>query len=54
MSIIIPADPSDYPSPSDEKWYWNKLTKHPNCNDPDHPGCDKCHGLEYDEEWLDD
>jgi hypothetical protein len=50
----LEADPSDFRNPAGEKWYQIKLLKHPNCNDPDHPGCDKCQGLEYDEEWLDD
>ena len=38
-----------------EKDYWNavqavedmynkELNKHPNCKDPDHPGCSKCEG----------
>lgn len=22
--------------------YLNKLNLHPDCRDPDHPGCDKC------------
>jgi hypothetical protein len=24
--------------------YQGRLRRHPNCNDPDHPGCDNCEG----------
>ena len=24
------------------RWYQKKLASHPNCRDPDHPGCEKC------------
>lgn len=27
-----------------ERQYNNRLARHPNCNDPDHPGCEACEG----------
>lgn len=26
-----------------ERWYQQKLTRHPDCRDPDHPGCEACY-----------
>lgn len=27
-----------------ERQYLNDLARHPNCQDPDHPGCEACEG----------
>ena len=31
------------------RWYQKKLASHPNCRDPDHPGCEKCMGADDDD-----
>lgn len=31
------------------RWYRQKLASHPDCRDPDHPGCEKCMEPEGDE-----
>ena len=32
------------------RWYQQKLASHPDCRDPDHPGCEKCMEPEGDED----
>jgi hypothetical protein len=34
----------DGPSPAQERRYRNEIMRHPDCRDPDHPGCDSCMG----------
>ena len=31
------------------RWYRQKLASHPDCRDPDHPGCAKCMGADDDD-----
>jgi len=31
------------------KFYLKRLQQHPNCMDPDHPGCDKCEPTDEEE-----
>lgn len=26
-----------------ERWYEQDLRRHPDCRDPDHPGCESCY-----------
>ncbi len=33
-----------------ESRYNKQLMNHPNCSDPDHPGCEECEPEEYDYE----
>lgn len=33
-----------------ERQYRNRLARHHNCQDPDHPGCEACEGDDYDDE----
>jgi len=31
------------------RWYQQALAAHPDCRDPDHPGCEKCMGADDDD-----
>lgn len=31
------------------RWYKQNLARHPDCRDPDHPGCDICEQEEEDD-----
>ena len=31
-----------------ERLQWQKYVAHPDCRDPDHPGCDKCNESDDD------
>jgi hypothetical protein len=33
-----------------ERWYWQDLARHPDCRDPDHPGCLECEPPEEDDD----
>ena len=33
------------------RWYRQKLAAHPDCRDPDHPGCEKCMVEEDDDDY---
>lgn len=36
-----------------QRWYEQDLARHPDCRDPDHPGCEIC-SVNEDEEGEDD
>jgi hypothetical protein len=40
----------DGPSPIEERRYQRQLEAHPDCRDPDHPGCEVCKDCEVDDE----
>jgi len=42
----------DEPMSLRERWYWQKLNRHPDCRDPDHPGCQICR--EKDDDDIED
>lgn len=37
-----------------QRWYQQDLARHPDCRDPDHPGCEACYVSEYEEEGEED
>lgn len=66
MSKIMPASKGDYeervmfdyddderPTPR-QRWYQQDLARHPDCRDPEHPGCENCYVSEHEEEGEDD
>ena len=48
---MIPLDETDKAEfrreMQQEKRYKKQLVQHPHCQDPDHPGCEKCEPEEY-------
>ena len=44
----------DFADEVPSKQYLRQLAKHPNCNDPDHPGCEYCQSIDDTEQWEDE
>ena len=47
----LPDDEDEVWSAEQYKRWHSKYVAHPNCNDPDHPGCIKCEPDLFPEEW---
>ena len=55
--VIDLDDPTDeYTEARHERAFSRLLCRHPDCRDPDHPGCERCeerdYDKDYDKEWL--
>ena len=44
----------DFDRPKYRAGYQHMLSRHPDCRDPDHPGCEVCYVSEDEEEGEDD
>lgn len=33
-----------------QRWYQQDLRRHPDCRDPDHPGCPTCNPIEEEDD----